>query len=259
MNRIHNERNQEMLRTKLVPLSLCAALFGVMTFAAAGAQAAKWLILMSNGEVLTAEQLLANLQAEIDTSTLILHTEIMKVKFLVECTGIQLKGVGLESEGKLTQGGKVKFTDCKGRTNGALNASCTPKSNGEPEGTILTNEGKGQLVLHESENVKIGLIKVEPKNVGAQFVTLEMKEACPVGEKVPIFGVFYVKDCLYKLGACEYKLETHLVTHLWEEGPLTDLYATATKNSEHTVHILGSAWLSLAPEHETLAWSGMPE
>jgi hypothetical protein len=247
------ERNQGMIRTKLMLLGLCAALFGVMAFGASGAQAAKWLILMSNGEVLTAEQLLANLGAEIDSPKLILHTEVLKDKYLIECTGLELIGVGLESEGKLTEGGKVKFTGCVGLVNGSVNKLCTPKSNGTTQGTILTNEGKGVLVLHElTGGTKDGLTKIEPKVAGGSFVNLEMEEGCAIGEKLPINGVLYVKDC-------EGKLETHLVKHLGEEGPLTELWATSNKTEEHTAHILGSVWFFLTGAHAGLAWSGMPE
>jgi len=233
-------------------LGLCAALFGVMAFGASGAQAAKWLILNSAGTVSTTpeEGLLGNLQSEIDTSTLILHTEILKVKFLVVCTGVKLIGVGLETEGKLTEGGKVEFTGCKGETNESPNANCTPKAGGGAAGVIITNAGKGQLVLHEGG---VGLTKVEPKEAGKPFTTLEMAEACPVGERVQINGVLYIKDCQ------EGGIGVHRVKHLGEEGPLTDLWATATKNAEHTAHILGSVWFFLTTPHSGLAWGGNAE
>jgi hypothetical protein len=246
-----------MIRTRLMLLGLCAALFGVMAFGAAGAHAAvpKWLILNSAGTVATTpdEGLLGNLAAEIDSASLILHTEILKVKFLVVCTGLELIGVGLEAEGKLTAGGKVKFTGCKGETNGSPNANCTPHAGGGAAGTIITNAGKGELVLHELEGgTKDGLTKIEPNVAGGAFVTLEMSEACPVGEKVPINGVLYVADC-------EGSIVTHRVRHLGIEGPLTDLWATVTKNAEHKANILGSVWFFLAAPHAGLAWGGMPE
>jgi hypothetical protein len=235
-----------MIRTRLILLGLCAALFGVMAFGASGAQAAKWLILMSNGEVLTGEQLPATVGISLESNA-ILHTEVLKVKFLVVCKTATLVGASLEGEGKVTSGGKVKFGECTGETNGSPNASCTPKSNGEPEGTILTNAGKGQLVLHEGG---VGLTKLEP--VSGAFATLEMKAACPVGEKLPINGVLYLKDC-------ENMLELHLVKHLIEEGPLTEMWATSNNNTEHKAHILGSALAFLTGAHLNLAWGGMPE
>jgi hypothetical protein len=236
-----------MIRTKLILLGLCAALFGVMAFGASGAQAAEWLILMSNNEVLTATQLLANIQAKVEV-TPVLHTEILKVKFLVVCTGVSLIGIGLEAGGKLTEGGKVSFTGCKGETNGSPNANCTPHAGGGAAGVVNTNEGKGELVLHELEGgTKDGLTKIEPKT-GTTFVTLEMSEACPVGEKVPVNGVLFLKDC-------ENMIELHLKEHLIEEGPLTDLWATNTKNAEHKAVILGSAWIRLiGVGHEGLLW-----
>jgi hypothetical protein len=236
-------------------LGLCAALFGVMAFAASGAQAAKWLILDKTEKILkTAEELSPAVGGKIDV-TPVLHTEVLKIKFLVSCTSFTTVGVKLEGSGKVTEGGKVKFSGCKGETNGSPNANCTPKSKGEAEGVVLTNEGKGQLVLHEvSAGVKVGLTKLEPKT-GTTFATLEMKEACPVGEKLPVNGVLYLKDSA---------VETLSKEHLIEEGPLTHLYATNTDNAEHAATITGSGWVFLegtaaGAEHEGLKWSGMPE
>jgi hypothetical protein len=237
-----------MIRTKLMLLGLCAALSCAMAFGAGGAQAAKWLILMSNGEVLTGEQLKAEVGGKLESSTTVLHAEILKVKFLVVCTGLNTKGVFLEGAGKVTEGGRVEFTGCTAETNGSPNANCKPKAGGGASGTIMTNEGKGQLVLHEGG---VGLTKIEPKT-GTTFVTLEMSEACPVGEKVQINGVLYIKDC-------QNMVELHLKEHLWEEGPLTDLWMTATKNAEHTAHLLGSVWFFLTAAHTGLAWGGLPE
>jgi hypothetical protein len=234
-------------------LGLCVALFGAMSFGTSGAQAAKWLILMFNNESLTGEQLKAELSSKIDNTIVVLHTEILKVKFLVVCTGLNTKGAFLEGAGKITEGGKVEFTGCTGQTNGSTNANCKPRAGGGASGTILTNEGKGQLVLHQVSIIETeGLTKIEPKT-GTTLATLEMSEACPVGERVPINGVLYLKECI------PFDIETHLVNHLWEEGPLTSLWATNTKNAEHTAHILGSAWMTLAGAHFGYVWSGMPE
>jgi hypothetical protein len=235
-----------MIRTRVILLGLCAALLGAMAFGVTGAQAAKWLILMSNGEVLTGEQLPAAIGISLETNA-ILHTEILKVKFLINCTAASLIGASLEGEGKITSGTKVKFTGCVGETNGSPNANCLPKSNGEPQGTLLTNALKGQLVLHESG---VGLIKVEP--VTGAIMTLELKPTCPVGEKVPINGALYLKDC-------ENMLDLHLVEHLWEEGPLSELWVTSNNNAEHKAHLLGSMQVSLTGAHAGLKWSGMPE
>jgi hypothetical protein len=246
-----------MIRTKLMLLGLCAALFGVMAFGASGAQAAKWLILTSGGVAKTGEELKAEVGGTIVGANAVLHTEILKIKFLVVCTGFNTKGIFLEGAGKVTEGGRVEFTGCSGETNGSPNANCKPKAGGAASGTVLTNEGKGQLVLHEA---KEGLTRLEPKT-GTAFATLEMSEACPVGEKVPINGVLYLKDCSTKdaEGKCQNKVETHLEKHLIVEGPLTHLYATNTDNAEHAASILGTGSVFLTSTHKELAWSGMPE
>jgi hypothetical protein len=233
-----------MIRTKLMLLGLCAALFGVMAFGASGAQAAKWLILTSGGVAKTGEELKAAVGGEVDT-TPVLHTEVLKDKYLVECTGFTTVGVNLEGEGKVTEGGKVEFTGCTGKINGVANSNCNPKSSGKPEGSVLTNEGKGQLVLREG----VGETKLEPKT-GTTFATLEMKEACPIGEKLPINGVLYLSDS---------HLETHEVKHLIVEGAGTEMWATANKTEEHKATITGSGWVFLTLEHSGLAWDGMAE
>ncbi len=237
-----------MTRTRLMLLGLCAALFGLMAFSASGAQAAKWLILMFNGEVLTGEQLKAEVGGQVET-TPILHTEILKIKFLVTCTGFTTIGIFLEGAGKMTEGGKVKFTGCTAETNGELNANCNLSSGGEPVGTILTNGVKGQLVLSEG----VGLTKIEPSTAGGPFATLKMSALCPVGTSLPINGVIYLKDC-------EGKLETHLVKHLLEVAkPPTEVWVTNNNNAEHKVTLLGSGWYFLTGAHAGLAWGGMPE
>ncbi len=237
-----------MTRTRLMLLGLCAALFGMLAFSASGAQAAKWLILTSGGVVKTGEELKAAVGVEAETK-LTLHTEILKIKLSITCSGVTSIGASLEGAGKVTEGAKLKFTLCISITNGEVNPSCTPSAGGEPEGTILANESKSQLVLSEG----VGLIKIEPKTAGSPFVTLKFPASCPVGTSIPVNGVIYLKDC-------EGKLETHLVKHLLEVAkPPTEVWVTANNNAEHKVTLLGSFWYFLQGAHAGLAWSGMPE
>jgi hypothetical protein len=241
-----------MTRTRLMLLGLCAALFAVMAFSASGAQAAKWLILTSGGVVKTGEELKAEVTGEVDkktTADLTLDSEVLKIPTKVLCTAFTVTGVSLEGAGKITEGGKVTFTGCTILLKGELNEKCKPKAGGGEPGKVITNEGKGALVLSGTE----GLTKIEPKTAGGAFATLELGAECPIGEKLPVNGILYVKDG-------EGKIETHLVKHLIEEAkPPSELWVTNNNNAEHKANILGSALVFLAGAHNTLAWGGMPE
>jgi hypothetical protein len=220
---------------------------GLMGVVAEGSQAAKWLILDSGGTALDAASLSASV-AVTDANPELL-TELFKIFFVVKCTKGESIGANLLSEGKITTGVKGKFTGCTAYTNAALNKNCTPHSPGAASGTVETAELKGALVLHEAFG-GTGLVRVEPK-IGTTLATLEMSGTCPVGTKIPINGVYFFKDA---------ELETHKVSHSLTEGPLTDLWVTATKNAEHAarIHILSTASLT-GFSHGGLAWSGMPE
>jgi hypothetical protein len=254
-----------MIRTRLGLLGLCAVVLGVMAFSASAAQAetgAKWLILTEEtfknekGEtehkVKTAEELSAAVQGELENSDGSLLSKIVGIKVKFLCTAATLIGVKLEGNGSLTSGGRVKFTGCVTYLNEELAPECEPKTTGEPLGTLLSNEGKGLLVLHEpSPGVKEGVTRIEPK-VGTTFITLTLGASCPIGNTVPIIGKLFVKDC-------EGKLTTHLVTHLIEElKALTKLW-TISETPEHVATIDGSAKVFLAGVgHAGLAWGGMP-
>jgi hypothetical protein len=228
-------------------LVLCVVLLGT-AFGANSAQAAKWLTLTSGGVAKTGEELKAAIASQLESSHITLHVEILKTKLLILCSGFIIIRVNLEGSGKLTEGGKLKLTGCIVEINGSPNANCAIKSGGEPTGTILTNEVKGALVLNEG----VGLIRIEPKEAGKPFVTFELPETCPVGEKIPLNGILYLKDA-------EGKLETHLVKHLVEESKPSELWMTNTNNTEHKVACLFSLWIFLEGEHTGLAWDGMPE
>ncbi len=170
-----------MIRSRLGLLGICAVVLGLMAFSTS-AQAAKWLILTSGGVVKTGEELTAELKGEIENADAALLSKILGIKVRILCTAGTLVGVSLEGAGKLTTGGKVKFTGCKtfltpsGKAE-EENKSCEPKTTGTALGTVETNKGKGQLVLHEA---KTGLTVVEPET-GTAFATLEMSATCPIG------------------------------------------------------------------------------
>ncbi len=243
-----------MIRSRLGLLGICAMVLGLMAFSAGSAQAAKWLIGTKTGEELKAE-----LQGEIENADAALLSKILGIKVRILCTAGTLVGVSLEGAGKLTTGGKVQFTGCKtfltpsGKAE-EENKSCEPRTIGTALGTVETNKGKGQLVLHEAT---AGLTVVEPET-GTAFATLEMSSTCPIGERIPVNGKLFLKDCT--TAVCEFSgLETLKATHLIAQGPLTQLWVL-NKNAEHLeTSIDGSARIWLAGVHLGMSWSGMPE
>jgi len=90
---------------------------------------------------------------------------------------------------------------------------------------------------------------LEPSE-GTFFMTLETGEECAIGEKIPILGKLYIKDC-------ENRFEKHQVIHLIEEGPLSEMWVIS-KTAEHKVKLDGSALVSLTGAHAGLAWGAMP-
>jgi hypothetical protein len=240
-----------MTRTKLGLLGLCAVMLGMMAMSASPAQASlfKWLILNSAGTV--ASELKALLVSETDNVDLTLVTHLLGRLFWVTCTSVTLNGVNLEILGKLTTGGRVKFTGCEAYGNGALvqPLGCKVHSPGTAVGTIETNKIKGELLLHEGTLV----MKVEPE-VGESFVTLET-EGCIMPEATPIRGKFFIKDCLSEAAV-------HKVKHLIEDQKtLTKLWA-GVHNEEHLLTTTeGSAWVKLASSadgpHVGLEWAGI--
>lgn len=207
-----------------------------VTFCAKKAQA-EWQILTSGGIVKTGKELNAMLNGELESGVKeILLSEILKIKVEKTCSAVELINVKLVGESKIS-GGRLKFTGCTISLNGKLNAACTPHVKGAPPGTLETMELKGEAAA--------GLIKIEPSG-GTQFLTMELSESCPIGEKVSINGVLYAKDC-------ENQLATHLVKHLVEEGSGTDMWLISN-TAEHKVHLDGSAWGFLGGAHTGLKW-----
>jgi hypothetical protein len=234
-----------MIRSRLglKVLGLCAMVLGLMAFASA-AQAAKWLI---NGT--DAAALKAGVTATIEGASASLLTTVLSKSVEIKCTAANLLGVSLEGEGKVTEGGKVEFNGCTTAVGGEVQAACKPKAGGGELGKIITNEGKGQLVLHEEAGgTKVGLTRIEPKT-GETFVTIELGEKCAIGETLPTRGKLFLKDP---------NVGTSSVTHLISEGPLTDLWVL-NKTAEHKATIDGSATVALITPHSGVSWSGDAE
>src|SRR6476469_9070463 len=155
------ERNQQMIRTKLGLLGLCAVVLGMMAISASSAQGAtlSWLILNASKTVAT--ELKAELSGKTDSAHLTLDAEVIGLKIAVTCTGFTFKGAFLEAGGKAAEGGKMVYTGCKVYKTAPLTEEykCTVKTTGAAVGTIETNETISALVLAEGEVQ----LKIEPK------------------------------------------------------------------------------------------------
>ena len=261
-----------MTRTRFGLLGLCAVVFGLMAFGPTGAQAtvgAKWLILPAGGgPVKTGSELHALVQLETEKDgagnriPLVLHTEILKIKVLFLCTEVVLDDAKLLPDGTIGKelgvpsGSKILFSNCVTHLNGALSEECTPTDPVAGKGKIVTKPGHALLVLHELVGgVKDDLTEVIPDTgKGTTFATIVLPAGCPIGTSVPVIGTFFLKDC-------ENLALTHVVKHLVEEGPLSELF-TISKTAEHAAKLLGSAWAFLTNstegEHLGLKWSGDP-
>lgn len=236
-----------MTRSKLGLLGLCAVVLGMFAISTSSAQAAlSWLILDGNHQ--NPKELKAVVLGEIDSSHLTLLTKLSGLMISITCTAFATENLNLEAGGTLTTGFTIVYTGCEAYSGDTLGTAlnCGVHSSGTPVGTLLTNELKGILVLHE-EGGQV-LTKIEPKT--GTVLLLILTSECVLPEDIPVNGVVYVKDC-------EGKATTHTVKHLVEQGPLTSLWV-----GKHTVEhletsIRGSGWTKLGGAHLNLQWAAM--
>ena len=244
-----------MIRTKLGLLGLCAVVFGVMAMSAGSAQGAfSWLVLDTNGTNL--ENLFATLEGKNDSTHYTLSTHALSTTLNVTCTNFELIGVKMAAGGTLETGGKVKFTGCEAYKTAPLTEAydCMVHSPGQAKGTVVTNAGKGGLVLH---TIKAGetevLTKIESAAEGAEagvFAKLEFELCAFPTSKVS--GVLYLKDCVPG-GAT-----THAVKHLVEQGPLTSLIYGSDTEEHLLTSLVGSGFVKLSGVgHVGLSWAAM--
>ena len=236
-----------MTRPKLGLLGICVMALGLI-FSASATQAetgAKWLFAEKGAGSGLVAFLEANGSAEIETTN-VLHTKISGINVLGECPIIHVTYT-------LT-GGKVThilatYLKCVIKLNGAPASECEPIAEGI-KGAIKLKPSHGLIVLHElSGGIKDDIVSILPDS-GETFATIEMGALCPIGTKVPIIGKATVKDC-------QNLALTHLVKHLVELGPLTELF-TISKTAEHIATVLGSSWTFLTGTHEGLKFSADP-
>jgi hypothetical protein len=231
------------------------ALLGLLALAGTSAQAetgANWMV---NGANINAT-LLPSVQIKeveklpgTELRHLVLLTTILKINVEILCTGMTLVNSELKAGGSSL--GKGRFTGCVVFLNGTESASCLPHTEAEAGGVLQTRLLKDLIVLHEpSPGVKSTLDRIEPEE-GNIIMTLTESEACPIGEQIPLRGKFYAEDC-----NAEFQIER--LTHLFIQGPLTELWVTSVNNAEHRANVDGSVVAELSGAHAGLTWSALP-
>jgi hypothetical protein len=211
-------------------LCLCVALLAslALELGAAGTEAiASWYV---NGK---SNVLILSPSVQIkEVESFKLLSKVSSIKVEISCTGGTLEKVKFETGGLISSGGKVKLTGCSTKLNEIKQLSCEPHSGAE-KGVILTNELKGKLTLHSSALI----LPLESKS-GETLATIETSEECLAGEKLPLIGKLSLKDG---------SIGTEATTHLFTEGPLTELWLVS-KTEEHKTTTDGGLVLELSGE-----------
>jgi hypothetical protein len=227
------------------PVSLLALVLGLMAFSATAAQAepgAYWEV--GGTKIEGSSSLLPEIQAKNDTVHITLLITISGSTVEVLCGPIKFVGAKLHTLGRAT--GKIHYDKCTTLVNHVAAPRCTPKSPGAAAGLIETGALEGLIKLHElAGGAKDDLLKLSPAT-GLTFFTLELGALCSIGEKFDITGHLYLKDCSNE-GL------VNKVEHLFEEGPLSDVFLGLNR-----VTMDGSFWAFLVGAHAGMQFSGHP-
>jgi hypothetical protein len=232
-------------------LGLCALVLGLMAVSVSAAQAAGfWDV---NG---TKDTLLATIQVkeieELNPPTVTLRdvsllANILGAHVVFTCHKIELNGVATSTGGKLDHG-DVTFKECVTILNGAPSAKCEAKSAGQPNGTILTLPGKGELVK-EADGKKVVLIL---PLTGEEFGTITTGAKCSFAESVPVVGTLALTDPA---------LETSSATHLIVANPTWTKLGVFDLEPGNVATINGSAITLLVNgpggNHLNQVWNGL--
>ncbi len=222
------------LRVVLGFCFLAFAVFGANAAQAAPTWMAEGLALTSGTVALKGETV-----AGMTTTTKIGGNE---VKFT--CKKGELKEFEAEKEGKIKEGGTIRFSECTTAINGSTQKPCEPKNGGKEAGVIVFNKVKGHLAEHSTgEGVLTLETTVKEKIEGKEVPVLghvDMSEECSIGEDLPLIGG--------KLGLVDSGGMTGLLTeaksHKLKEGPLTEVWAIS-ETTEHKVTCTGEWSVSL--------------
>jgi hypothetical protein len=224
---------------------LLALVLGAMAFSATAAQAEEGAYWSVNGTPILDNSLLPEVQiTELENGIGTLLTTVGLSTLEIDCTDLSFKEALLHKLGSATGG--IHFSGCVTRLNKSETpaAACKPHSPEDPPGLIETNPLDGLIKLHDESD---HLVELLPE-VGGVFVTIVLGEGeCSIGEKFDITGKAFLQDADGE-GLVE------KVTHLVEQGPLTDL-----KFGSRSATIHGSAIAALDGTHVGDTWSGHTE
>jgi hypothetical protein len=250
-------------RQGLKALVLCAMALGMMAIGAGAAQATPtWMVAGAN----LAAGLEPEVGGELEGGTASLLATINGLDLELLCGEGELTGVKLLPGDKTNSTGDVTFKKCvayswdlnaKGEYETRLTTACEPHTEGQPVGTILTEPGFGLILLHIEKleggvEHKVPVVLIQANNAENRFATVLMGSKCAFPELIPIFGLFYIKDCK-KLG------ETEEVKHLIEELKALSTLTVINKKATNAARIDGSAWAFLKNAHLNQKWSVLAE
>jgi hypothetical protein len=219
--------------------------FGLMAFSTSAQASGQWLFAEKAPNSGLVAFLEASLGLEAET-TIVVHTKIAGISVLYLCPIAETLNFRLKANGSIGSGALIDFLFCLTHLNGVISKACEPIGGGKA-GVIKTTELHGLIELHElTGGVKDDVVRLLPDS-GETVAIIEMSAECAIGTKVPLIGKVVLKDC-------ENLALTHLVKHLVEIGPLTEIWAIS-KTAEHVATILGSMWAFLTGAHEGLKFS----
>ncbi|HEY6549856.1 MAG TPA: hypothetical protein VIY71_01505 [Solirubrobacterales bacterium] len=225
-----------------------AALALTLLGASSAQAASSWMVAGAN---LTSGE--KSVKATVVGTGVSLLTKIEKAGVKFSCKKAELIGIALKPEGKLTEGGTARFTECKTFINEKESPVCEPNNGGAEKGVIATNKLKGELTFYKNEEgvtlVKSTVEEEIEKVKQPVFARIKMSAECSIGTSVPIFGsAIGLVDSGGLPG-----LLNETGTHKFKEGPLTELWAVS-KTEEHKVTIDGELEASLTSSE---VWNGL--
>jgi hypothetical protein len=241
-------------RLGLKVLGLCALALGLMAFVTSAAQAevnARWKV--AGVDVTGATEVATEIKSIEGNTASLLFTTKGGTKVTILCTDAKFdEGGKLIKEGGLSLG-RILFKGCVTLLNGTLSSACKPKGGGAPVGEVLTEKGKGLIVLDVVGGVTEEYVKITPDS-GTLFSTLQLGAECSIGETVKVEAKaagegLWIKDAATETKTSKELFLTESTTHLIVEAlqGLIALGQPATIDGSAIIGLTGGAAFSGRP------------
>ena len=136
--------------------------------------------------------------------------------------------------------GKARFTGCVTTAKGAESKACLPKGETKEAGVILTKSLSDLIVLHTPAGggAAVTLDRIEPEEGSGAILSFQTSEEYRrLGPVIELREKFFAKDG-------SEALPTELVTHLFVQGPLTELFINL--NPANVANVDGSVVAELS-------------